>query len=74
MVPLLARMLQGQGGGGVFALMMRGQQALMQGLTEKLSDLGSIEAEASIVEFIDGLILFYHLAAHKQLAKVNFHF
>ncbi|XP_075216165.1 E3 ubiquitin-protein ligase RNF123-like isoform X2 [Lycorma delicatula] len=69
-VPLLARMLQGQSN-GVFAMMMRGQQAFMQGLTEKMSNLGAIDSEASIIEFIDGLVLFYHLAAHKQLAKVT---
>lgn len=33
---------------------------------------GSLDAAASLIELLDGLVLFYHLSAHKQLAKVWF--
>jgi hypothetical protein len=33
---------------------------------------GCLDAAASLIELLDGLVLFYHVSAHKQLAKVRF--
>ena len=35
---------------------------------------GTLDAEMSLVELLDGLVMFYHISAHKQIAKVTFIF
>lgn len=68
MIPVLARMLTQQqpSSGPMLVERYPGGQ-----LREEKTKGGSLEAAASLLELLDGLILFYHVAAHKQLAKVS---
>ena len=67
MIPVLARMItQHQSSSGPM---------LVERITLRYSDekmkTGAMDPASSLIELLDGLILFYHVAAHKQLAKVT---
>ncbi|XP_022196553.1 E3 ubiquitin-protein ligase RNF123 isoform X2 [Nilaparvata lugens] len=72
MLPLLARMIQNQLAGGPLPLILRGHALIPSCSTmEKATPAGAIDPQASLIELVDGLVLFYHLCAHKQLIKVS---
>ncbi|RZF38962.1 hypothetical protein LSTR_LSTR003705 [Laodelphax striatellus] len=72
MLPVLARMIQSQMGGGPLPLILRGHALIPSCSTmEKVITAGDIDPEKSFIELVDGLVLFYHLCAHKQLIKVS---
>jgi Kip1 ubiquitination-promoting complex protein 1 len=71
MIPVLTRMLtqqqqQQQLSPGPFLVDRIPGERFQEGKAKG----GPLDAAASLIELLDGLILFYHVAAHKQLAKV----
>ncbi|KAJ4433729.1 E3 ubiquitin-protein ligase RNF123 [Periplaneta americana] len=68
MIPVLARMLTQQQPSSGPMLVERIQGSHLR--EEKVKG-GSMDAAGSLLELLDGLVLFYHVAAHKQLAKVS---
>ncbi|GLH11947.1 E3 ubiquitin-protein ligase [Gryllus bimaculatus] len=69
MIPVLARLLtQQQTSSG--PLLVERITGVPPRLTEK-NTAGPADPFASLIELLDGLILFYHVAAHKQIAKVS---
>ncbi|XP_067001612.2 E3 ubiquitin-protein ligase RNF123 isoform X2 [Anabrus simplex] len=69
-VPVLARMLtQQQTSSG--AMLVERLPRIGPRPQDKVAGFGCLDPEASLIELLDGLVLFYHVAAHKQLAKVS---
>ncbi|PSN30203.1 hypothetical protein C0J52_21037 [Blattella germanica] len=68
-IPVLARMLtqQQQSSGPMLVERLTGPRR-----SEEKTKGGAVESAASLIELLDGLVLFYHVAAHKQLAKIKF--
>lgn len=69
MIPVLARVLAQQQPSSSPTL---AERVPGEGLQEQKAKGGSVDSAASLVELLDGLVLFYHVSAHKQLAKVQF--
>ncbi|KAJ9584194.1 hypothetical protein L9F63_021458, partial [Diploptera punctata] len=67
MIPVLARMIsQHQPTSGSMLV----ERISITHSDEKIKT-GAMDPASSLIELLDGLILFYHVAAHKQLAKVS---
>ena len=66
MIPVLARMIsQQQPSSGPMLV----ERISFRHNDEKIKT-GAMDPASSLIELLDGLILFYHVAAHKQLVKV----
>ena len=73
MLPMLARMLNQQGlasRSDPFILVQTMRDRIAARENVKVPSVGPADHFASLVELLDGIILLYHSAAHKQLFKV----
>jgi hypothetical protein len=66
MIPVLARVLTQQPSSSP----LLGERVSRGQFQEQKAKGGCLDAAASLIELLDGLVLFYHVSAHKQLAKV----
>lgn len=74
MLPMLARMLNQQGlasRSDPFILVQTMRDRIAARENVKFPTVGPAEHFASLIELLDGIILLYHSAAHKQLFKVS---
>nr|CAD7194583.1 unnamed protein product [Timema douglasi] len=72
MIPMLAHMLSEHPTlGTMFVERFSSASSYQHAAPKTTSSVGNLDAASSLIELLDGLVLFYHMAAHKQISKVS---